>query len=257
MPVTFTDSEIKRSEGLWKGMPEDIDLLPELNGRHDLPNIEWLITSILTVGQIQPVTIRKTGGRPVLTSGYSRWRAVQEINKRKLTPEPLRLVCSYSQYTDKQAFIVTIHENIVRNATTPMDDAYNIQKLINVFQMPMDEIAETYRASMAWVKDRLTLLEVAPEVETAIREGRIKPTAAVAIAKLGRAVQKAVVAKPGPVTAKDIKNAAPIPERKAVSSVLSLKQAISVMLAECDQQPDVMVYEIHRDTIIAIRASLK
>lgn len=256
MPVTFTESNIKRSEGQWTALPEDLDLLPELNGRHDLPNIEWLIASILEVGQIQPVTIRKTGGRPALTAGYSRYRAIYEINKRKLTPEPMRLWCSYKQYTDKQAFIVTIHENIVRNATTPMDDAYNIQKLINVFGMQMEEIADTYRASLAWVKDRLTLLEVAPEVETAIREGRIKPTAAIAIAKLGRAAQKAVVSKPGPVTAKDVKAAAPKPEPKEAPKS-DLKSALRVLLAECDLQPDVMVYEIHRDQINAIREALK
>lgn len=119
--------------------------LPELNGRHDLPDIEWLISSILTVGQLQPVPIRKTGGRPVLTAGYSRWRAVKAINDRQLTPEPIRLLCTLKQQTDKQAFISTIHENIVRNATTPIDDAYNIQKLINVFQMPMRSLAGPLR----------------------------------------------------------------------------------------------------------------
>lgn len=260
MPVTFAESDIKRSEGQWTALPEDLDLLPELNGRHDLPNIEWLISSILTVGQLQPVPIRKTGGRPTLIAGYSRWRAVAEINKRSLTPEPLKLICTYRQQTDKQAFISTIHENIVRNATTPMDDAYNIQKLINVFQVSMEEIADTYRTSQAWVKDRLTLLEVAPEVETAIREGRLKPTAAVAIAKLGRAAQKSLVSKPGPVTAKDIKAAAPPPAKAEPKAPVAIhpevREAIAVLLAECDTQPDVMVYEIHKDTIRALRAAL-
>lgn len=257
MPVTFTESDIKRSEGQWTALPEDLDLLPELNGRHDLPDIDWLISSILTVGQIQPITIRKTGGRPVVTAGYSRYRAIFEINKRKMTPEPMRLWCSYKQYTDKQAFIVTIHENIVRNATTPMDDAYNIQKLINLFGMPMEEIADTYRTNEKWVKDRLTLLEVAPEVEFAIKEGRIKPTAAVAIAKLGRAAQKAVVAKPGQVTAKDVRAAAPAPVKASKPSpASSLKAAIAVLLAECATQPDVMIFEIHKDTIRAIREAL-
>lgn len=254
MPVNFAESAIKRTEGQWLALPEDIDLLPELNGRHDLPNIEWLIQSILTVGQLQPVPIRKTGGRPVLTAGYSRWRAISEINKRNLTPEPLRLICTYKTHTDKQAFIATIHENIVRNATTTMDDAYNIQKLINVFQMPMEEIADTYRTSASWIKDRLSLIEAAPEVQEAIREGRVKPTAAVAIAKLGRAAQKALVAKPGKVTAADVKAVTPKPERKEAKP--SLRDAIKALLGECDQQPDVMVYEVHRDTVLAIREAM-
>lgn len=260
MPVTFADSDIKRVEGQWTALPEDLDLLPELNGRHTLPDIEPLIASILAVGQLQPVPIRKTGGRPLLTAGYSRYRAIEEINRRKLTADPLRLICTFKTHTDKQAFIATIHENHVRNVSTPMDDAYNIQKLLQVFQVPMEEIADTYRATLQWVKDRLVLLEVAPEVETAIRENRIKAPAAVKLAKLSRDVQKAVVSKPGKVTAGDVKAAtpksAPAPVKSAPkpTASVSLREAITALLDEAKaQKPTGMVYEIHVDTIAAIR----
>ena len=36
-----------------------------------------------------------------------------------------------------------------------------------------------------------------------------------------------------------------------------LKRALRVLFAECDQQPDVMVFEVHRDTIRALRAAGK
>lgn len=125
MPVTFSDSTIKRREGEWAALPEDLDVDPALNGRHNLPDIEDLIQSILAVGQIQAVSIRKTGGRPSLTAGFSRWRAVAEINKRGLTPSPTTLRCSYTQFTEKQAFLANIAENRVRNQTTDLDNANN------------------------------------------------------------------------------------------------------------------------------------
>jgi hypothetical protein len=136
-----------------------------------------------------------------------------------------------------------------------MDDAYNIQRLINVYQMSEKDAADAYRASVAWIRDRLQLLELAPEAAQAVQDGRVKPSAAKAIAKLSREHQKAAVAKPGKVTAKDISAVAPKPDPKP--SRPSLKDAIRVILAECDQQKDVMVYEIHRDNILALRASVQ
>jgi ParB-like chromosome segregation protein Spo0J len=110
--------------------------------------------------------------------------------------------------TEQQAFLANIEENRVRNATTPMDDAYNIQRLVNVYQMTQDAVADAYRASISWVKGRLQLIEATPEVEKAVRAGKITGSAAKAIAKLSKEHQKnlATVAEAkGKVTAADIK----------------------------------------------------
>jgi ParB/RepB/Spo0J family partition protein len=255
MAVAF-DTPITRGVTEWKALPEELEVHPELNGRHDLPDITELVQSILTVGQLQPVTIRRSEGRPVLVAGYTRWRAVDHINKNKLTPEALTLRCSYTQLTDKQAFLANIHENRVRNATTAMDDAYNLQKLINVFQMDEKGAADCYRASVAWVRDRLALLEATPELEKAIREKRVAPSAAKAIAKLSKEQQKRVVAKPGKVTAADVKREVPTPEKVAKFDLKALKAACLMVLAEADTDPDAELKQIHRDTIKALRIAM-
>lgn len=82
MAVEFDIKGTRSTEYLW--FPEQIEITPEANGRHELPPIEDLVQSILTYGQIQPVTIRKTGGLPVLVAGFSRWRAVSHINAKGL-----------------------------------------------------------------------------------------------------------------------------------------------------------------------------
>lgn len=207
MAVEF-ESTVKRTSE-YTALPEDIEVPAELNGRHELPDISDLVQSILTHGQLQPVVIRKTGKKPVLVAGFSRWRSIAHINANNLTPNPLRLNCSYTQLTERQAFLANIEENRVRNATTPMDDAYNIQKLINVYQMSEQGAADAYRVSLQWIKGRLQLLELAPEAEVAVRAGRVAPSAAKAIAKLTREQQKRIVSKEGKVTAADVKREAP------------------------------------------------
>src|SRR5690348_9978533 len=172
MAVEFEIKGTRTSE--YGFLPEELEIIPEMNGRHELPDVQWIVDSILRHGQLQPITIRRTGGKPVLVAGFSRWRAVNEINSKGLSERPLRLRCSYTALNEKQAFLANIEENRVRNQTTPMDDAYNIQRLINVYQMTEQEVADSYRETVTWIKGRLSLIELIPEAEKAVRDGRVK-----------------------------------------------------------------------------------
>ena len=246
MAVEFDVKATRTSE--YGFLPEELEVIPEMNGRHELPDIQWIIDSILTHGQLQPVTIRRTGGKPVLVAGFSRWRAVTAINKNKMMEKPLRLRCSYTALTDKQAFLANIEENRVRNATTPMDDAYNIQRLINVYQMTEQEAADSYRASVAWVKGRLDLIEATPEVEAQIRAGKIKGPAATAVAKLSKEHQvklAKVAAEKGKLTPADIQKEtgkAPKPEAPKPSvNLLDLADKLARMVVDEDQSIDKVI----------------
>lgn len=217
MAVEF-DVKMSRTGEYWAN-PEDLEVTPELNGRHELPDIEALIDSILTHGQLQPVTIRSAAKMPVLVAGFSRWRAITAINQRKLFKgEPLKVRCSYTKLTETQAFLANIEENRVRNQTTPIDDAYNIQRLINVYQFTEAKAASAYRMSITWIRDRLQLLELTPEAEKAVRDGRVSDTAAVAISKLKKTEQHKVLAKTeGTITKKDV--VAPKPKTVSTGDV--------------------------------------
>lgn len=129
MAVEFKDKDSYSRVNDYSFEPSALKINPKLNGRHDLPDIEWLIKDIADNGQLEPVLIRSDGGVPVLCAGFSRWRAIVEINKRKLTPVPLRIRCSYFKGDEVDGFKVAIRENRFRNQTTPLDDAYNIAQL--------------------------------------------------------------------------------------------------------------------------------
>ncbi len=165
---------------------------PELNGRTDLPGVEWLIDSIMLMGQLQPCGIRNVGGIPTLAYGHSRWRAVTEINQRKKVPGGLELRCVAVDGNPCDGFLAAIHENYIRNAPTQLDEAGNILRLRR-FGKTDEEIADVFHKDVRWVRDRALLMNATPEVQEAVRSGKVKPTAAKVIAKMSEEAQRQAV----------------------------------------------------------------
>jgi ParB/RepB/Spo0J family partition protein len=249
MAVNFNTENKRTSE--YRFYPEDISIKPDLNGRHEKPEIEWLIADILTKGQHTPVAIRSDGGTAVLVAGFSRWRAISEINKRKLAPVKMQIRCTYIQCsTDAEAFLHNISENRFRNPTTPLDDAHNIKRLLNVYAMTDDQVAWIYfptakteselKAARKFVKDRIALISLSPEAADAVRSGRVKENAATAISKLSQDQQREVLKKPGTIERKDVsapkapKAPKPTPRDPELMRRISavLEDVIGVLLAE-------------------------
>lgn len=241
MAVAF-DTEHKRTSE-YRFLPELVTIRPDLNGRHDSPDIEWLITDILLRGQHTPVVIRNDGGLAVLVSGFSRWRAISEINKRGLSPVPMQIRCTYVQCSESEAFLINISENRFRNPTTPIDDAHNIKRLLNVYSMTEDQIAGIYfptakteselKEARKFVQERIALITLTPEAETAVREGRVSTTAAKAIAKLSEAQQRKVVEKEGNIERRDVTPAAP-KAPKPVAKDAELLRRIGAMFEDVE-----------------------
>ena len=210
MAVEFDVKGSRTSE--YRFLPEMLVVDPKMNGRYELHGIERQCSEQQHVPGQRRIHER---------------RNASQINKDKLTEKPLELRCSYTALTEKQAFLANIEENRVRNATTPMDDAYNLQRLVNVYQMTLDECADSYRASVSWVKGRLALIEATPEVEKQIRAGKIKGPAAKAVAKLSKEHQQnlaKVAEEKGKVTTADIRRETGEPAKPATPPAASQGQ---------------------------------
>lgn len=197
-------------------LPQDIDIKAHLNGRSELPDIDWLIVSILQNGQLQNAIVRKDGSdRPCLACGFSRWRAISQINELvkdeskaskwlkdhegiALPIEPMKLRCSFVKMNERDAFIANINENLARNATTELDNINNV-KMLDKWEMDHKAIAAIYRKPESWVKKALKIASAEPEVLEACKEGRIKLNAVAAIAKLSSDLQREKVKGEGPI----------------------------------------------------------
>jgi len=207
MAAEFKNFKPKR-DSVYKFPPEKIKVNPKLNGRTELPDIEWLIESMVSpVGQIHSVEIRIEAGIPVLTAGFSRWRAAMEINKRKLIPGGFLLRCVSARRTEKEGFIANLHENLIRNAPSEIDDINNI-RMLESWGRSHEEIAHIYNRKnskgepdVKWVRSKLALASLSEEAKTAVKQGRLKPTAAQAIARMSEEEQREAVKGEGKVTA--------------------------------------------------------
>ena len=112
---------------------------------------------------------------------------------------------------------MNISENRFRKDTTRVDDAHNVCRLMGPFQITEEEVAQIYfptatsaedlKKAVKWVKDTASLITLTPEAEKAVKSGRVKESAAVAISKLTSAQQKELLKKEGKVTAADAKAA--------------------------------------------------
>lgn len=212
---------------IYKFDPAEIKIVSELNGRRELPDIEWLIKDIAEHGQLEPVIVRKDGERPTLVAGFSRWRAIMEINQRKLTPEPLEILATYFRGNEQAGFIAAVRENRFRNSTTPLDDATNISRMM-AWNMEEKAIAAVYfpdlngdqtkvKKALAWVRRTVKLVNLSPEAQQAVKEGRIKPSAAAHIAEMASDAQKELAKKQGAITASDVRAKQGKPERITVA----------------------------------------
>jgi len=213
MAIEFKGVEVTRgSEYLL--YPEAITIKADLNGRHDAPDISALKDDILRRGQLQPVVFRKEGDVPVLVAGFSRWRAISEINSQGLAPVKMKIRCVPFKGNEKEAFLANIAENKVRNQTTPLDDAHNIAKLER-WGLSVDEIATAYHEKKSWVSGRLELLSLGEEARKALQDGTLKPAAAHVISKLDEKNQKAAIEKAGKgASAKAMREAVAPAEKK-------------------------------------------
>jgi ParB-like chromosome segregation protein Spo0J len=181
---------------LW---PEDITIRPEDNGRFVPAKYEKILASFNTLGQLQPVTIKREGLAPVLSIGFNRWKAAMKFNEGKPIELRMRLACVYSRASALEATLANIHENFVRSPLQPIDIAHQIAKLQDQFGKTVEEIAEAYDEDVKWVKKHLKLLNLTPEAQRALIGGDIKETAAEKIANLDAKRQKAAVANGGKI----------------------------------------------------------
>ena len=273
MAVAFIGDHKRTSE--YRFYPEDIAINPELNGRFDKPDIEWLITDILAHGQHTPVVIRNDGGVATLVAGFSRWCAVSEINKRGLSPVKMQIRSTYVQCTEAEAFLLNISENRFRNPTTPIDDAHNIKRLLNIYQFTEDQVCDIYfptakterelKNARAFVRDRIALISLAPEAEAAVRDGRVSESAAKAIAKLPSAKQREVVAREGSIERRDVvppptpKPPKPAPkDAELLRRVTAIFEDISGLITN-DQfinDPEVQYIEVDKRLLVSLHEYL-
>lgn len=163
-------------------------ITPGSNDRKLFQNLDELAASIQTNGLAQPITVRPLSVDSYeIVAGERRFRAIRDILKWEAVP------CIVRDLNDEQASSIMLVENTGRADLNPMDEAEAYQERINRFGWSTRKLAETAGVSEKRVRDRLSLLNLVPEIQQLARYNNIPLGHAVLLSKLDNNRQRIAI----------------------------------------------------------------
>jgi ParB family chromosome partitioning protein len=140
----------------------------------DDEELSALSESIRTVGILQPLVVRQIGERYQLIAGERRLRAAQSAGFNEV---PVRVV----DFNDQQVLEAALVENIQRTDLNPIEKAQGFNDYLQRFQMTHEELARRLGLDRSTLTNLVRLLELQPEVQSAVRVGQISASHARAL----------------------------------------------------------------------------
>ena len=147
-----------------------------------------LAASIAEHGVLQPVLVTETIDGYELIAGERRLRAARLAGLSRI-PAIVR------QLAGREQLEVALVENIQRADLNPLEEAEAYRQLTDAFGMNQDDVARRVGRARSTIANTMRLLDLAPAVQTAVRDGTITEGHARAIASIeGSAEQEALLA---------------------------------------------------------------
>lgn len=128
--------------------------------------LQELAQSIKEHGVIQPIIVRKVGDKYEIIAGERRFRASQLAGKETI-PALVRDI------DDKEAAKIALLENLQRKDLTPIEEAKTYQTILKLDNITQDELAQNLGKSQSAVANKLRLLNLDEEVQTALLNSKI------------------------------------------------------------------------------------
>lgn len=159
--------------------------------RHfDEAKLAELAESIRQKGIVEPLVVRE---RPYVEAGAPRFEIVAGARRyRAAKLAGLDSVpCIVRDYSDEDVLEIFVVENLQRDDLSPLEQARGFQQLLttNADRFSVATIAGKVGMSPAWVWDRLRLLNLIPEAQELLEQGRISVGHAIVLARLKPADQ--------------------------------------------------------------------
>ena len=182
---TGRSERTERSSGLGRGLGA---LIPQRGGGHASaieiaisrisPNpyqprkrfnpedLASLRASIAAHGVLQPILVSETATGYQLVAGERRLRAAQAAGLDRI-PAVIR------QLVDRDTLELALVENLQRADLDPIETADAYRQLINRFGFTQDDVATRVGKARSTVTNTLRLLDLAPEIQSAVADGRL------------------------------------------------------------------------------------
>jgi ParB family chromosome partitioning protein len=134
--------------------------------RFNPEDLASLRSSIAAHGVLQPILVSETPTGYQLVAGERRLRAAQAAGLDRI-PAVIR------QLVDRDTLELALVENLQRADLDPIETADAYRQLINRFGLSQDDVATRVGRARSTVANTLRLLELAPEVQGAVADGRL------------------------------------------------------------------------------------
>jgi ParB family transcriptional regulator, chromosome partitioning protein len=154
-----------------------------------------LVESIRANGLLQPLVVRPAGEEWEIVAGERRWRALQELGRRR-APVIVR------ELTDEQMLILALVENLQRESLSPLEEALGYRQLQESFGLTQQEVAERVGQARTTVTNALRLLNLPDSIRAMLARGEL--TAGHGRALLGLDEEGAQLALARKVVAEDL-----------------------------------------------------
>jgi len=132
--------------------------------------IDELAESIKSLGLINPITVRPSrtedGQYYEVVAGHRRYLACQRAGLKKVP-------CIVIEAHDDKELQIKLAENVARMNLSPVEEAAAVETLMKNYGVGIRTIARILGRSETWVRDRILILEMPPDVQLALHQGKI------------------------------------------------------------------------------------
>lgn len=129
--------------------------------------LQELASSIIELGVIQPITVRKIEfNKFQLVSGERRYRASKLVGLKTI-PAYIRIA------NDQESLEMALVENIQRQDLDPIEIALSYRRLIEEIQLTQEEMSNRVGKNRSTIANYLRLLKLDPIIQTGMRDGFI------------------------------------------------------------------------------------
>lgn len=164
--------------GLTDSVDTKLIVPPKTLLRDSREDLEELIASIQEKGLIEPIIVRPIGGMFEVVAGARRFEACKRLRWS-------RIPCIIRNLSDRDAFEMSLSENIQRKTMNPLEEAAALKMYVDTEGWGGEGmLARRIGKSQEYVSQRLSLLSLPEAVKQKIIRRQINPSAGVEIARV-------------------------------------------------------------------------
>lgn len=158
----------------------------------DAEGMVELTESVARHGVLQPILVRPIVEDPAspassyeVVAGARRYRAAAAADLQSVP-------CLVATLTDREVLEIQIVENLQRKDIEPVDEAEAIAQLWQAYEADEDAVAKAVNKSRAWVRSKLQIADIEPELRERARECGVSASHLLILAGLSPSEQLAV-----------------------------------------------------------------